>query len=47
MPGGEIPGPDKSLRPKIVVALYNYDAMENGDLSLSKVGFYVLHFYGI
>ncbi|GJQ77519.1 hypothetical protein Trydic_g20908 [Trypoxylus dichotomus] len=36
MPGGATPGQDQSLRPKIVVALYNYDAMESGDLSLQK-----------
>ncbi|KAK9703552.1 SH2 domain [Popillia japonica] len=36
MPGGAIPGQDQALRPKIVVALYNYAAMETGDLSLKK-----------
>lgn len=47
MPGGATPGTpsakqkDKSMvRTKVVVALYNYKAIESGDLSLEKVRYY-------
>ncbi|XP_045478600.1 tyrosine-protein kinase Btk29A isoform X2 [Harmonia axyridis] len=43
MPGGATPGTPNSkqrdkipIRPKVVVALYNYKAIESGDLSLEK-----------
>lgn len=41
MPGGATPGTPSSkqkisIRPKIVVALYNHQAMEPGDLPLEK-----------
>lgn len=42
--GGATPGTPSAkqkekptIRPKIVVALYNYNAIESGDLSLEKV----------
>lgn len=52
MPGGATPGTpsakqkEKSMiRPKVVVALYNYKAIETGDLSLEKVFNYVSFFF--
>lgn len=49
MPGGQSPGTpakikDKAmLRAKVVVALYQFKAIEGGDLSLEKVGDFNAH----